>query len=215
MKKLIIICEGPTEQLFCKDILEDHFKGYNIEIEYPLIIHSGGGIVKWEHLKNQILNHHTADNDSYITTFIDYYGLEGHHNFPEWNRSELETNKTLRMNILEQGMKEDLPIEIKFIPYVQLHEFESLVFSDYEIFEEYYESSEADFNALKNIFDNYPNPEDINNQKLTAPSKRLIAHIPRYLKKIDGIEILKLVGIPTIRAKCVRFNQWLDNLEKI
>lgn len=215
MKKLIFICEGDTEQYFCKEILESHFLAKGIQIQYPLIIHSNGGIVKWEHIKTQINNHFATDNDVFITTFIDYYGMYDHHNFPDWAVAEAEPNKSSRMNILETGMKNDVNPAIKFIPYVQLHEFEGLVFSDHAAFVNYYDPADADYTALQTICTNYPNPEDINNSKATAPSKRLLNHIPRYLKKIDGIDLLKQIGLQGVRNKCPRFNDWITALEAI
>lgn len=215
MKKLIFICEGPTEQFFCKVILENHFLALGIEIEYPLILHSNGGIVKWEHIKTQIGNHYSTDNNVFITTFIDYYGMYDHHNFPDWTLAEAEPNKSSRMTILETALRNDINHSIKFIPYIQVYEFEALVFSKYLAFEDYYDPSDADYNALENICINYPNPEDINNSKVTAPSKRLLNHIPRYLKTIDGIDIIKSIGLEEVRNKCPRFNDWITILENI
>jgi hypothetical protein len=217
MKKLIIICEGPTEQYFCKQILENHFKMIGIEIEFPLITHSNGGIVKWIHLMPQITTTFAADPNCFVTTFIDFYGMEAHHNFPEWASALLEPNKANKMNILENGMKNALPINLQttFIPYIQLHEFEAIVFSDYLAFENFYEANEADFPQLKIICDSNPNPETINNSIITAPSKRLQNHIPRYDKKSHGIPICEFIGLATIRNKCTGFNNWITRLEAI
>ena len=57
MQRVIIICEGETEQEFCKDVLVNHFQNRDIFIQTPLIKKSGGGIVKWSILKKQIENH--------------------------------------------------------------------------------------------------------------------------------------------------------------
>ena len=217
MKKLIIICEGPTEQYFCKQILEPHFNNLGIQIEFPLITHSNGGIVKWVHLMPQIVTNFTVDPTCFVTTFIDFYGMEAHHDFPDWGTALLEHNKAMKMNILELGMKNALPVNIRanFIPFIQLHEFEALVFSNYKALEDFYEPREADLPALKAICDANPNPETINNSILTAPSKRLQNHIPRYDKKSHGIPICEAIGLATIRNVCSGFNQWVINLEGI
>lgn len=57
MKRLIIICEGATEQAFCNDVLRDYFLTKDILIEAPTIKHSNGGIVAWDTLKKQIIKH--------------------------------------------------------------------------------------------------------------------------------------------------------------
>ena len=54
MKRLIIVCEGPTEQEFCKDVLCPYFQSKGIILEYPTIKHSNGGIVSWATLKKQL-----------------------------------------------------------------------------------------------------------------------------------------------------------------
>lgn len=216
MKKLIIICEGPTEKFFCKHLLEEHFKSLGIELEYPLISHSNGGIVKWKYLKPQIENS-LIDESCYVTTFIDYYGIESHHAFPEWDTAHEESDKSRRMNILQEGMHADLSEEIKgrFIPYIQLHEFEALVFSNYAAFEDYYEEREANFVKLAEVCMQNPNPETINDSPMTAPSKRLITHIKRYNKIAHGVDLCKSIGLKTIREKCPRFNEWITKLEII
>ncbi len=48
MKRIIIVCEGETEQEFCKDVLFPHFFRRDILIEHPTIKKSGGGIVAWD-----------------------------------------------------------------------------------------------------------------------------------------------------------------------
>ena len=217
MKKLIIICEGQTEQSFCKKILKDHLSQYDIEIEFPLISHSDGGIVKWIHLKAQIESTLTINPEYYVTTFIDYYGMEYHHDFPNWDVTLTQPIKSDRMDTLEDGMLNDLSVEMRpqFIPFVQLHEFEALVFSDYDKFEDYYEAREANFAALSAICVANPNPETINNSPLTAPSKRLAANIRRYDKIDHGVEICELIGLAIMRSKSLRFDKWIDKLENI
>lgn len=45
MKRLIIICEGETEQEFCAQLLREHLLNFNIYIELPTTKKSGGGYV--------------------------------------------------------------------------------------------------------------------------------------------------------------------------
>ena len=215
MKRVIIVCEGQTEQSFCKELLQPYFNNSFIYLENPTIKKTMGGIVNWQALKHQIELHLLQDTSAIVTTFIDYYGMYDHHNFPDWTLAEAEPNKSSRMTILETALRNDINHSIKFIPYIQVYEFEALVFSKYLAFEDYYDPSDADYNALENICINYPNPEDINNSKVTAPSKRLLNHIPRYLKTIDGIDIIKSIGLEEVRNKCPRFNDWITILENI
>ena len=218
MKKIIIICEGPSEQMFCDKILKPHFSALGITIEYPLIAHSGGGIVKWQNFKPEIELHFATDNDRFITTFIDYYGMYGYHGFPEWANAHLLADKPDRMTMLEKGMLDDLSIAVrpKFVPNIQLHEFEALVFSDHTVFGTYYSPAEFAHNGLATLATLCASsPETINNGTTSAPSKRLTLNIPAYDKVSDGAELAKLIGLPTIRHKCPRFDAWITRLETI
>jgi hypothetical protein len=76
-------------------------------------------------------------------------------------------------------INEDL--RYRFIPYIQLHEFEGLLFTDINVFRKNFMSHEfRDRSGFEGIFDQYANPEDINDSTTTAPSKRLEYHIIGY-----------------------------------
>lgn len=85
MKRLIIICEGQTEQEFCKEVLYHHLIYKGIILERPLIKKSGGGIVHWNKLKEEIEIHLKKDKEAFVTTLIDYYGISSKHGFPSWD----------------------------------------------------------------------------------------------------------------------------------
>ena len=152
MKRLIIVCEGPTEQEFCTEVLGVEFAKHNIYVEAPVIKHSHGGIVPWATIKKQILNH-----------------LQ-------------EGDKTERIHFLIDRMAKDISEQyrFRFIPYIQLHEFEGLLFSDVSAFLNSFEESEFDYAELQATAEAFQSPELINNSPETAPSKRLIAAIPDY-----------------------------------
>ena len=117
MKRLIIVCEGPTEQEFTKDVLEPHFTPRGIHLLHPLIKKSGGGIVPWKNLKSQ-LQSHLRDKGAFVTTFIDYYGIPDRYNYPGWVASKEIEDKQRRMDFLEEQMLNDIEPELqsRFIP---------------------------------------------------------------------------------------------------
>jgi hypothetical protein len=77
---------------------------------------------------------------------------------------------------------------------------------------DFYAENEADFAALKKIVADYPNPEDINQGKSTAPSKRLHQFIPGYSKVNHGVAIVQNAGIDVLFQKCTRFKIWVEML---
>jgi hypothetical protein len=218
MKRVIIICEGPTEQIFCKTNLFLHMQSKGILIQTPLIKHSRGGIVKWSILKQQIETHLKSDPTAFVTTFIDYYGLYSKYDFPLWNESEKIVCHNERMDAIEKGMCDDIQenFRYRFIPYLQLHEFEGLLFNDIDII--YSQIPPEDIvnkEELEDTFANYDNPEMINNSKQTSPSHRLERIIKGYNKVVYGDILADAIGLHRIRNKSPRFNNWIEKLENI
>ncbi|OIP83304.1 MAG: hypothetical protein AUK44_05825 [Porphyromonadaceae bacterium CG2_30_38_12] len=216
MKRLIIICEGETEQEFCKDVLYNHFFSRDIVIETPLIKKSMGGIVAWEHIKSQILLH--LKEDVTVTLLIDYYGIKNYHNFPKWAESKTIVNKIDRMTFLENAMKEDIDdvVRFRFIPYIQLHAFEGLLFNNIETFKGNIPDNEfTNILELERTINLHANPELINDGLTTAPSKRLESLIKGYNKIVYGAILAEEIGLERLRAKAVRFNEWIAKLESI
>lgn len=218
MKRIIIVCEGQTEQVFCDKTLSPYFIGRNYHIQAPTIKHTRGGIVKWNVLKKQIETHLKTDKTAYVTTLIDYYGLYQKYNFPNWNAAELVMDKSERMNILEKGMKDDIDEthRNRFIPYLQLHEFEGLLFNDLNVFHQQIPSADLiGLEELNKTFQDYENPEMINNNRSTSPSHRLQRIIAGYNKIVYGDILAEAIGLQRIRQKSPRFNNWLQILENL
>lgn len=224
MKRIIIICEGQTEQQFCNDVLQAHFNAKEIYIQNPTISKTGGGIVNWEALKHQIETHLKRDNTAIVTTLIDFYGIHASHKYPNWLQAKQEVDKFKGMDIIETAMRLGVLPELRdrFIPYIQLHEFEAILFSDINVFNNNFESEDfLDYDYLVETIDSNSNPEMINDSPETAPSKRLAKIIKGYhsdtenMKVFYGSLLSHDIGLNTIRAKCLRFNNWITRLENI
>ncbi|MCF8308030.1 MAG: DUF4276 family protein [Bacteroidales bacterium] len=214
--RIIIICKGPTEQEFCKDILVPYFSKRKLYIHTPLIKPSGGGIVPWAVLKRQIETHLKQDKSALVTLFIDYYGIPERYNYPRWKEKNDIRDLDQKVTMLEKAMLEEIPdsFQDRFIPYIQVHEFEALLFSDLKAYKQVFD--EEDFNdliAFSEIFRIYKNPEEINDRKEFCPSARLEYHIKGFNKVIHGSLIAQEIGLEQIRKKCLRFSSWIDKLE--
>lgn len=220
MKGLIIIVEGDSEKAFVDNVLAPYLynKGLTRRLNCFKIKHTKGGVVKYQYLKTDLINC-VFEPNTILTTFIDYYALPD--DFPKFEEAQRIVNKADRLSFLEKAIIEDLQNEKErefpnLMPYIQLHEFEALVFSSLSAFQELYEPNEIDFNGLKYILQNYSNPEDINEGVDTAPSKRLINIIPGYSKVVEGNMIIEEIGIDLILQTCPRFRSWVENiLERI
>jgi len=217
MKRVVIICEGETEREFCKNILAPYFVTRGIFIQSPLIKRSMGGVVRWNILKKEIETY-LYEEGVCVTMLIDYYGLYNKHAFPSWENGEIIADKNKRMDFLEAAMKQDIGAAIRhrFLPYLQLHEFEGLLFNNIEVFYEQVPKNELiGKTELIKTFQDYDNPEMINNNKDTSPSNRLKRIIEGYNKILYGHYFAEAIGLEKIRNKSPRFNNWLKAIEDI
>jgi hypothetical protein len=211
MSRVIAVCEGATEQEFCKRVLASYlFQKYGIAISPPVIDKSGGGLVSWSALKYQIEGHLKAEEDCFVTTLIDWYGIKASHNFPMWDKCDRITDVYKKVRAVEEAMKGEIDesLRYRFIPNFLVHEFEALLFCDKEVFYKY----KVDSEGLNKIFKEFSNPELINGGLETSPSHRLKRIVDGYSKVIVGPLLAESIGIPTMRVKAPHFNGWVETL---
>lgn len=219
MIRLNITAEGFTEERFVTDILRNHLLSYNVYVEVRKVLTNRklkkrGGIVSYDKFKNDVTQWFKECPDVYHTTLIDLYGLKN--DFPG-HKTTVHLQPYNRIAEMEKLMQEDLAFH-KFIPYIQLHEFEALLFSNPIVMEEWlslYSRFRPD--SFANIRNSAPerNPELINESPETAPSKRILSICNDYDKVNDGILLLQRIGLITIRQECKHFNEWLTKLESL
>lgn len=212
--RLHCIVEGQTEQTFVRELLQKWLQDFNIWIEPRLLPTSprgAGGGINYERLKTHLTNYLKKDKTAYFTTMIDLYKL--HPGFPGFREAPPDPYE--KVQFLEQRLQDSFNSE-HFIPYIQLHEFEGLLFSQVtaiaDVLEEGHSANLAALQGIRRLFDT---PELINNGESTAPSKRLIGLYPNYAKVAFGYRIATRIGLPRIRAECRHFNAWLSRLEAL
>jgi hypothetical protein len=224
--RLHILAEGQTEEGFANEILAPEFAAHDIVVDVHCITtgrHRGavfrGGLVNYEHLARDLSLWMKGDQneESWFTTMFDFYALPS--NFPGFGTLHPALGAPDRVAALEAGLHQDmvtrlagLPVSRRFIPYIQLHEFEALLFADPKAFLEAFPDSIQAVRRLSAIRAKFPNPEDINDKPLTAPSKRILALLPDYQKPVAGLLIAQHIGLAAIRAVCPHFNAWITRL---
>ncbi len=216
MKRLIIVCEGPTESAFCLEVLAPEFRKSDIYVQAPLVKKSNGGIVPWPSIKRQ-LEMHLHEGNAYVSLFIDFYGIRDSYKFPGWIESKNIMSLTDRWQFLCERMKADISPDLaaRFIPYLQIHEFESLLFSDIDVFKNNFDSKEMDFSILEKTIQEFDTPEEINTRPTLAPSKRLLSSIPAYEKVVYGNCIAMDIGLDKMMNQCPLFKRWISTLLSI
>jgi len=119
-----------------------------------------------------------------------------------------------RVQCLESQLAIDLK-DYRLIPYIQLHEFESLLLSQTEAFSAAFPSRDFEIEQLRGIREAFPSPEHINDGANTAPSKRICGLFSDYAKTSYGIAVAKAVGLAKMRAECRHFNSWIETLFRL
>lgn len=221
MKQIYVLVEGHSEREFVTRIMGPYFGQEGILIRPIPMRKSGGGfgISNLEHFKNHIKPLlHNKDVPA-VTTFIDLFRFpvqSSEHAEEEMLKKHSE-NPDIEMRIkgfedVLQGAVQKIKPYDHFIPYIQKHEFEALLFSDASAFIEHAGIQKDIERVLKAI----PNPEDINTTETGHPAKRLesiyAAHKKKYSKGADAVNLAEMAGIKIILEKCPRFRAWIELL---
>ena len=138
MIRVNVVAEGQSEMFFAKGPLNQYFGGRpSIDSRCVLTSRSArnnyeyrGGLISYQQAKNDIVTWLKQDPSAYITTMFDFFRLPN--SFPEYQKAMSCQNHMESVLILEEAMKKDLASS-RFIPYIQLHEFEALLFSDIQV----------------------------------------------------------------------------------
>ncbi|SIT11971.1 DUF4276 family protein [Belliella pelovolcani] len=219
MRGIYIICEGQTEEEFVNGILRPFFNTYQIYDVRPILMTTSkghkGGDVKYDRLKFNIDKLLKSETDILVTTFIDFFRLKN--DFPKYEDAQAIQNKIHKADCLELALADAIN-NPRFIPYIQLHEFEGLLFAAKDGFEFLPDLKQSNLNSLLLAVEEKENPEELNDGELTAPSKRLEQLIPGFDKNkpFYGGLIAEVNTINPVLDRCLRFNNWVETLiEKV
>lgn len=195
MTRLLISVEGKSEKTFVENVLVPHLSTIGIYAK----VQNMNGNINLDRIGSEL--NQLIHSYSYVTTLYDFYGFK--------KKSTDETKQSLEEKIKEK-IKENQRQNI--IPYIQMYEFEALLFSDSEKMASGLNITKDWIDRILNKFSN--NPESINNSIETAPSKIIKKQI-KYIKATHAPSILKNIGLTRIRENCSGFNVWLTQLEKL
>jgi hypothetical protein len=224
MKRLHITAEGQTEESFVNDTLKPHLASYGVYADVRRVLTGKkhgklyrGGMTNYAKAKNDIvrwLKEERGNGDVAFSTMFDLYALP--EDFPGFAEAKRLNNPYQKVAAIEEAFARDID-DYRFIPYIQLHEFEALLFVNPQLFEiEYFDNPEA-INELQKTAEKFANPELIDQGPETAPSKRIIKVLPDYEnnKPAVGSMIAHEIGIDELRKACAHFNEWLAKLEQL
>jgi len=217
--EIVALVEGSTEKIFIQDIVAPYLAAKGIYMTPIIISKPGqkGGDVKFARVKNDIGLHLKQRPDTYLTLLVDYYGMKK--DWPGFQAAKKQSTAAAKADKINRATTEDVcrlfdecEAPRRFIPYVAMHEFEALLFSEAKILAAQLRVPVADINKILRPF---PTPEEINDSPNTAPSKRLIALSDRFKKTTTGIAVARAIGLQKIREACPLFNMWMASIEKL
>ncbi|MEI7923284.1 MAG: DUF4276 family protein [Planctomycetota bacterium] len=220
MNRVHVICEGQTEEMFVKEVLYQHFFKMDMVLIPTLIGKPGrkGGYFKFDRLYENLEIRLLGDLSSYCTIFFDFYGLPN--DFPGKNLVTSGMTIDQKAHCIKFQLVDELKKKLgsdplsRFVPYIQMFEFEGLLFSDPQVFSR--SVSEPSLQAkIMEIRNQFESPEHINDSPEDAPSKRILKHFPAYEKPFHGNLAAIDMGIDVLRRECRLFDQWVSALEAL
>lgn len=228
MARLRVHVEGQTEETFVNEVLAPHLYAFGFhEVSARLLGETRmrsrrGGIRSWPTVQREIARQLQSDRALIATTMVDYYALPA--TMPDgWPGRAAAASAPLnhRGNTVQSALKNafdtsvaDSQVSSRFIPFVLMHEFEALLFSDCPIFGDAIGRPDLT-TAFARIRSAFECPEDINDSPHTAPSKRILELYPGYQKPLNGVTAAREIGLAKIRSECPQFAAWLSRLEAL
>ena len=221
--RLNFIVEGQTEERFVNTVLRSHFANQSIVAVAHCVttrrdrrarhIKYRGGLTTYRHAYDDIRRWVREDGggNARFTTMFDLYGLPT--DFPDYADAVRESDPYARVEILESALSEAIG-DRRFVPYIQLHEFEALLFSDLEKLGTQFPERLPEIQRLVETTTVRGSPELVNDGSTTAPSKRITAAIPEYAsrKASAGPIVAAKIGLPVLQSRCRHFREWIERL---
>lgn len=218
MKKVLILCEGQTEETFVRRRIAPHLLTCNVVVVPTLIVTkkpksgaaSRGGITRYVQVRRDIVHLLRDSSAALVTTLIDYYGLPA--DFP--GMSTLPDGSSYqKVEHLEQALTQDIANN-RFLPYLMIHEFEAFLFAQPHVIMQTF----AQRGSIERVFgdlSSFASPEEINDGQQSHPATRIQRYFRQYRKPIHGPIILEKIGLAAIRATCPHFDSWMRRLERL
>ncbi len=213
MIRVLVVVEGETEETIFRTLIGPALASRGVYAVARIVGKPGGkgGLPRHERLRGDVVRCLREDPNRFVSTLVDFYGRPA--DFPAHSPG---TSTSERLQHAREAFFRDLARTEaegarRFLPYLQMHEIEALLFSDPEKLAVAMARPTL-LRELEDIRSNFATLEDINDSPATAPSKRLIALAPGYKKVITGANAAAAIGLERIRAACPLFDQWMSEL---
>jgi len=220
MSRVIAVVEGQTEQGFVRDVLAPFLESKRVYMSARLVGKPGhkGGDCRYERAKRDVISSLRQEADTVVTTMFDFYALPN--SWPGRAKAKAAPLPQ-KADMVEAAVMDDISYSLgesfdksRFRPYIQMHEFEALLFSHPATICAVLRSPKSE-REVQSIRDAFQNPEEINDNSATAPSKRLLDVFADYRKRLHGLIAAQRIGIDAMRKECPHFARWVEILESL
>lgn len=221
-KRLLIYCEGPTEEMIVSRLLKPHLALHRVNVERPILAATSldpegqrGGFVNWSAIAFDLQQEFAGDQDPNLrfTTLLDAYAMPKEVLALAGFVAAVTTPADI--DAVQRAMEAQFH-EPRFAAYLQRHELEALLLADLDALERVFHRHVAAVQQLRQDVATFAGPEDVNQGAATHPSKRIENAIPGYgnLKASNAYFVLAEAGLHSVRARCPRFDAWLRQWEE-
>lgn len=224
MKRLYLTVEGQTEAQFANAVLRPHLLAHQVFLHAPRFtgLHArrggrvprGGLLTAFRYTLADLKRWLKEDSgpDARFSMMVDLYALP--HDFPGYADGMKRTTGRAKAESLEAALGAEIRDQ-RFVPYIQVHEFEALVLADPQILSRMYELSQSALDRLGRECSAFASPEEINLGQHSHPKYPIKQIIPTYDENVAGPLLTEEIGLPTLRARCPHFGDWLTRLERL
>lgn len=216
MKYVHVLAEGLTEVTFVKQVLCEYFIEHGLLLDSRAVETSRtsqkiyrGGLSNYVKAREDLKRWMKERPGDYFTSMLDFYRLPT--DFPGMNHRA--KSNLAKVKYIESEFALDIACQ-RFIPYIQLHEFEALLFTDITLLKVELLKKDDAIDALQNETKHLL-PEDINNGPTTSPSKRILSKLPNYDKVANGVPVTRAIGVDALCKACPHFREWIDILKNL
>ena len=220
MRRAVVICEGQTEEAFISQVLAPAFYAQGLQLQGITVSTSSGrkgGALSYGRLRPAVRNALASATVVAVSTLVDLYKLDT--DFPGHAEAMARPHLAARLQALEAAFHADIVTysgcaPTRFIPHIQPHEFEALLFSDVGALTGMETGWAPALQALSAVRAAVATPEDINQGHATKPSAQLetLLQSPGYRKLRHGPIAAERLGLNRMEQECPHFSGWLAQL---
>lgn len=210
---IAIVVEGQTEEAFVNQVLAPYVG--DAVFLHPIVTqtkltargaHRGGG--GWRGYRDKLSRLVHEPHWALVTTMIDFYGYPV--DAPGRDCQAIGSHRPHAcVDERQRAMAADIPGA--WLPFVMLHEFETLIIAAGAEMPVVLGDTAAPA-RFRHMIDEAGEAELVNDSVQTAPSKRVKEVLPRYRKAQDALAVLGDCDFGAVLDACPRFAAWVGCL---